>query len=350
MNVTSLMNRATTLWKRNVSSHTPDYVAADSLVNRIREAGLGPGAAAVAGGAALGTAVGFAKGVQNLTHDQVTVQTQHFEAMKPVLVGAHYVPEDSTWHPTYDSNMNLTGGYYTYDGNYFRSITQDQHTGLTWDKQVQVHSMDYGPIKGALLGAGIGAAGGLAVGIGASIIDGILHRDDDPWSHRPNVPQTEWQRRLARGADHAPLVGGVAGGAAGALLGLQAAHIAGARNTDLTQTWQQPVMETRVIGWIPNASTRHEIPSANWDGRDVMYDRLAPGQFGDPPFQGQRAVEESVPTGAYKTMTTTDHAYSLSPLGGVLFGATVGVLGGVAAGVALGIIAKAISGEDPPRD
>lgn len=336
------------VWQKHFASQSPDYVAADSLVNQVRREINGPAVASVAAGTAIGATVGFVRGVQNQAHDQVTVQTQHFEAMKPVLVGAHYVPEDSTWHPTYDDKGNLSGGYYTYDGDYFRSIQQSQHTGLTWDKKALVHSMSYGPIKGALVGGAIGAGTGLVVGVGAALVDHMLHGDADPWG-TPRVPQTPWQRKLARAADHAPLAGTVVGTLAGAALGLGAARVAAAHDVVLNQTWQEPVMENRVIGWIPNAATRHDIPATVWDGHDVYYDKLAPGQFGNPPFQGQRAVTESVPTGAYQTMTATEHANSLSPLGGILFGSALGALSGVAAGVALGVAAKAMAGEDPPR-
>jgi hypothetical protein len=338
MNIGSFLNRHL--------AGKPDYLAQDSLVNKARRGGLSKPLVGAGVGAAVGGTAGFLWGANNLSKDQVSVVTRTEEITRPVLVGAAYDDADSytTTYTTTDSDGNTQ--YHTqwhYEPEDWDPIIRHQGTGQYDQKKVFQHSSSFGPLTGLAVGAGAGALVGALVTSLTNLVQDELPRHS--WD-KPRVPETAEKQTLARQADKAPLVGTVAGALVGAGAGAWAGSLAAERNQSIEQVYQQPVYETRTIGYIPSNHQTRTVSQGRWGDFRVMYDELPENFQGSPRFSnGGEAVRRSVFTGRYQPVQLTSNSHWLTPAKGAAIGAGLGAVTGLLTGVAGGILMKIASGE-----
>jgi hypothetical protein len=322
-----------------------DYVARDSLVNKVRSADLSKPAVGAGVGAAVGGAAGFLWGANNLSKDQVSVAVETREITRPVLVGADYDDADSytTTYTTTDSNGNTQ--YHTqwhHDSEDWSPIVAQQPTGFQDQKKVFQHSASFGPLTGLAVGAGAGAIVGALVTSLTQIV-----QDEPAYGYqKPKVPETAEKQALAQNADKAPLVGTLAGALVGAGAGAWAGSIAAERNQTISQVYQKPIYETRSIGFIPSDSQTRDVSNGRWGDFRVMFNELPENFNGTPRFsQGGEEIRRQVFTGRYEPVSTTTNSHWLTPAKGAAIGAGLGAVTGLVAGVAGGILMKIAAGE-----
>lgn len=333
---------------RRWSSHNlqsgPDYVAADSLVNRVRASGargvvVGAGLGAVAGGAA-----GCAIGMRHLDADTVRVQTDTYMVTRPVLVGADYDPSSDTYVPDPDGDGPMQARW-DHDPADWDPIIENRATGQTFTRDRLVRSMAWGPLQGAFVGMGVGAVIGGLVGLAVHLVA--------KWSdHGGQAPAVPDHPGLAKAADRAPLVGTAVGATAGGVAGFLMGRLSETRNMTHTQVVHEPVTVEQTIGWIPRVSQKSDIPEGLFHpGHKIYYNELPDSRFGDPPFVGSEAVVRRVPTGELAPRTVTENSHALNTVTGTLIGVGVGAAAGFAGGVATGVLMKVLSREPlPERD
>ena len=322
-----------------------DYVARNSLVNKAREEGFSKPLVGAGIGAAVGGTAGFLWGAHNLSNDSVQVVTQDNAITRPVLVGADYDDADTytTTYTTTDSDGNTTTHtQWHYDPADWDPVIRQQETGFRDVKKVFQHTSAFGPLAGAAVGAGLGAVVGAVVSSLTKLVD------DKPasWSEKPKVPETPEKQQLARRADHAPLVGTVAGALIGAGAGAWVGSIAADRNQTFSQVYDKPVYENQTIGYIPREHMTRSIPGRNWGDFRVYYDDLPENFMGSPRFShGGEAVNRPVFTERYQPVEVTTNSHWLTPAKGAAIGAGLGAVTGLLTGVAGGVLMKIAAGE-----
>lgn len=312
----NIQHRLGGFWNKHIGRSSdfknPEGSQDTGLLSHIERSGARNVAVGAGVGAALGGTLGFVGGLSRLRHDAPTVQMQSYEVTRPVLVGAHYVPESCSTTFTYDGDGNMNGSYETCSGNYVTPLEARQGTGQVYTNREMRHTTS---LRNPFLNGAVGMVAGAAVGAFGALLYSVIRDDfeDDP---------------VGGGHSNAPWIGAGVGGALGAAGGFWAGSLAEAKQIDLTHVVQSPVTQRQQIGWVPHL---RNFPRGD---RDLAYT--------DNSYQGQQPVYEQVPTGALKSVTTTEHAYRFNRVSGTLMGLGLGAGIGLAAGVAAGLVTRGI--------
>lgn len=298
-------------WGRHVSSARPDYKPA-ALAGGIAGAGVGMAAGAV---------VGYAQGLENLEHQEITAVPYRYQASRPVLVGADYDDVDRRYQP----DGNGGGRWVRQDDDWdpiFRQEPHKEYEGVRFERSVGFADS---PLGRALIGAGTGLLVGAALGVATGLVVRAA-------GYQGSFDDQKWSR-------YALPAGAATGAAVGGALGYLAGTRELAARTEVVVT--APTYERRQVGWMPREGD--QIPQQYRHGGSdfkIYYSEL-PKSFGDPPFAGRDPVYASVPVGEEQTVVASHGSHSL--LGSVLVGAGTGAVFGLAAGIAAGSLMRLLS-------
>lgn len=282
-----------------------------SEIGAFESAGIG-----ITAGAAAGALIGTAVGTERMLTDQVSIQHNRYEALKPVLTGAHYTPESSTTNYTYDSNGQVNGfTTSTTDASWSANIA-NQRTGLLFDKPEFSHTHAWGPLQCAAAGTVIGGVVGGVAGALSSILTKRLGYTYAPFRETPGV---------------------LPAGGVGAGLGLLAGATLGALDQSHALTIHEqvtrPTYVNQQIGSLPHVNWFNELrPQMN--GYDLNY------PDGQAPFSNGQPVMAQVPTGQLEQATHHETSNTLTPLTGALAGTGLGFVTGVAISVTRNTLLK----------
>jgi len=373
---TGIMSKAKAWIKTNITGDKAE-VSSASISDYQDKTALYAGLGAAAGGAA-GTVVGAYAGYKDAQSDVVTKGFNNHDISDSKLTGYdHRIEEDGHYERDlvgyepghyedyikgYDDNGKPIYGErwvegdpiykdrWVVDGYWHRfSADIDNKKVGEYKTPTYEHESKFDPLTGGLVGLIGGSVVGGALGLGYGLVQKALHSKESGASVKvADADEKKTKKADAKTAKadegldftgKAAIAGGAIGAAGGAAAGYAAGRMQEAAAQRSVETWNVPVTERKLLGYIPSDYYSSNDWWGGWDWQHVTYDDKGQVIGGDPVYRDVPVLDANGKP-VMKEVTGTISSQRYGVVGGTLGGMALGGVAGAMGGVAVGLLHK----------